>query len=384
MDGIKTEIIHIWVRQLSKEHEFICRRYGLKLARPVIEIVDVSSYWGKWLAKTSTISLSLALLYDQPWDTVLNVLKHEMAHQLVAEILTGKPGHGADFKRGCEILGVPAEFRRASSTIAGAVPGAPDHRATDAERRLEKIRKLLALTDSTNEHEALLAMQKARQLLDRYNLDGELNQANDGPAHTNLLINLRRKRVECYHRAICSLLIEYFHAEIVITPLYDAHDFTTYKCIDIMGKHGNVKIAGYVYHFLMGRLPALWREHQAANPGPKNGRNSYWLGVLNGFREGLADDRQTEARAKEASTDAKANLPPAKNNLLPTATNDPAMALFVASRYPKLKTGRKGATRVDLRHFEAGRKDGRRLKFRQGLDRGGDEQRLPATTYLPK
>jgi hypothetical protein len=377
MNENKAEFIHIWARQLLKEHELICRRYGLELARPVIEVVEVSSYWGKWLAETGTISLSHNLLYSQPWDAVLNVLKHEMAHQLVAEIMAGAPGHGADFKKACDILGLPARFRKASSTMPGGVPDEPDRRPTDSERILKKIRKLLALTDSTNEHEALQAMQKARQLLDRYNLDEELEQNNTGAVFSNLLINLRRKRVECYHRAICSLLIEYFHAEIIITPLYDARDLTTYRCIDIMGKDGNVKIAGYVYHFLMDRLPALWQEHQATNPGPKNGRNSYWLGVLNGFREGLANDRQTR---EETPAAAKADLPPAtKANLLPTAIDDRAMGLFVASRYPKLKSSRRRATRVDPRHFEAGRKDGRRLKFRKGLDRDGDKQkRLPA------
>ncbi len=379
MDRIKTEFIHIWVRQLLREHELICRRYRLNLTRPVIEVVDVSGYWGKWFAATTTISLSRDLLDGQPWDAVLNVLKHEMAHQLVAELFNGAPGHGPDFKRACEVLGVPARFQQASSTIAGAEPGTPDRRPTDAERRLKKIRKLLALSDSANEHEALLAMQKARQLLDRYNLNGQLNRDKNGAAHANLLINLRRKRVECYHRAICSLLIEYFHAEIVITPLYDAHDLTTYKCIDIMGRDGNVKIAGYVYHFLMDRLPALWRRHQAANPRPAKGRNSYWLGVLNGFREGLANDRRAEEEAQEPAPAGKTDLKPtATASLLPAATHDPALAVFVASRYPKLQNSRKRTTRIDLRHFEAGRQDGLLLKFRKGLNGDGDEQRLLA------
>jgi hypothetical protein len=369
MQREKPVFLHIWAQQLLKEHGFICRRYGLKLARPIVEVVAVSSYWGKWMTETTTISLSQSLLSNQPWDAVLNVLKHEMAHQLVAEVLDGAPGHGADFKRACEILGLPAQFRKASSTIADGETAEPDRHLSASARILIKIRKLLALADSTNEHEALLAMQKARQLLDRYNLNGELNEDNNSAPYSNLLINLKRKRVECYHRAICSLLLDYFHAEIVITPLYDAHDLTTYKCIDIMGKSGNVKIAGYVYHFLMDRLPALWRKHQASNPGPKNGRNSYWLGVLNGFRQGLEDDRQAGIKAQET-------VVAEKSNLLPTAINDQALGLFVASRYPKLKNSRKRAARIDLRHFEAGRKDGQLLKFRKGLNRGGDGQRL--------
>ncbi len=48
------------------------------------------------------------------------------------------------------------------------MPGAADQPPTEVERILKKIRKLLALSDSANEHEALLAMQKARQLRDSY------------------------------------------------------------------------------------------------------------------------------------------------------------------------------------------------------------------------
>ena len=78
-----------------------------------------------------------------------------------------------------------------------------------------------------------------------------------------------------------------------------------------------------------------------------------------------------QAGAKTIGTPT-ASPPP----LLPIAITDPAMGLFVASRYPKLQKSRSRSTRVDQLRFEAGLKDGRLLKFRKGLNRGGSRQRL--------
>jgi hypothetical protein len=370
MSAEKLDFFHIWARQLQREHEAIRCRYRLDLATPVIEVVSAAGYVGKWAAATRTISLSRELLLEHPWDVVLNVLKHEMAHQLAAAEAGGGAGHGAAFKRACETLEIPPAFRKAAGRMPGSTPAEAD-RNSDSARVLLKVRKLLRLGDSTNRHESLLAIQKARQLMARHNLTGRNGQINDPSPYANLLLNLKRKRVESYHRAICAILLEYFQVEIVLTPLYDAHDLTTYTHIDLLGKECNVKIAGYVYHFLMEKLVSLWRLHQKSAPGRRNDKTSYWLGVLNGFREGLANDRQ-------ARTATNRPPGPTKENRLPAATDDQALRLFVAGRYPKLQSSRKRATRINPRHFEAGRQEGRLLQLRQGLENEATAQKLLA------
>lgn len=368
MQSEKPELLQSWARQLLREHNLFCRRYSLKLPRPIIEIVDVQSYWGKWSAANSTISLSLALLNNRPWETVLNVLKHEMAHQLLAEDLNSETGHGPEFKQACQRLGLPSSFCKSRCRITDGGPAATGRNSSEPDRILAKIRKLLSLADSNNEHESRLAIQKTRQLQAKYNLNPGFQGHDNSPLYTNLLINLKRKRIECYHRAICSLLLDYFQVEIVITPLYDARALTTYKHLDIMGTSTNVKIAGYLYHFLMNRLPLLWSAHQSENNGPIRGRNSYWLGVLNGFRAGLTDDRQVREKTPETA-------PAGKISSL-VAINDPAIKVFVASRYPRLKNGRRRTNRIDPARFEAGRKDGLLLKFREGLNCEDGGQKL--------
>jgi hypothetical protein len=372
MQKEEADYLQIWTRQLLNEHRSICYQYGIALKQPIIELTNAAGYWGKWLAAAGTISLSRALLLDHSWDVVLNVLKHEMAHQLVTEELGGKPGHNADFKRACARLGVPAFYRKASGPALEANrQGDPDAPPGIANRKLEKIRKLLALSDSANEHESLQAMRKARQLLDKYNLADELGGEESGPSFTNLLINLKRTRLESYHRAICSLLIDHFNIQLVITPLFDARALTSYKCLDIMGRSDNVEIAGYVYHFLMDRLPLMWQNMQATGRAPKTGRNSYWLGILNGFREGLTADRSS--REKNAPRQGQGNK-------LPAVAAEPALQRFVTGRYPKLRNSRKRAAKVDPDSYEAGRREGRRLKLRKGLNKGAGRKMLPGPT----
>ena len=362
-------LLQIWARQLLNEHRSICYCYGLKLSQPAIEVVEVSSYLGKWIPKTRTISLSRSLIEEQPWEVVLNVLKHEMAHQYISDIDGTRSGHGADFKNICEKLGVPPSFQKSQNSLVNLGEPTPDQETAESVKTLEKVRKLLALSASSNEHEALMAMQKARQLLDKYNLNDTDILDKATPTCSSILILLKRKRVESYHRAICSLLIDYFQIKIVITPFYDAQDLTTYKCIDIMGKSNNVKIASYVYHFLMERLPSLWTRYQTKNQSHKRGRNSYWLGVLNGFREGLNNGIPGGINRNEG-------IEPRARIQVPVKIADQALEKFIVNRYPKLRNGRRSKTRVDPGRFEAGLAEGRKLKLAKGLNQEGAKQIL--------
>lgn len=300
---------------------------------------------------------------------VLGVLKHEMAHQLVSERLGGSSGHGQVFQEACRMLGAPTVFRRAGGDLPGA-PGAA-RQQSETGRVMERLRKIMALTESANEHEALSAIRKARQLMGRHNLSNWPSRKKT--RYISTLINLKRKRLANYHKLICSILTGNFQVQIVLTPLYDAHDLTNYKCIDILGCRENVQVAEYVFHFLLERLPALWRNHHGNNSGSRTDKNSYWFGVLKGFREGLENqppDRTELGAGKESAP-----------TTLPALHNDQAMVDFVAERYPRLRNTRRGTSRINPEHFAAGRKDGQQLKLAKGV--AGSHmppKRLPKST----
>src|SRR5262249_52138763 len=52
-----------------------------KLVAPSIELSDAASRLGRWIAESRTIEISRPLVLEQPWGVVIEVLKHEMAHQ---------------------------------------------------------------------------------------------------------------------------------------------------------------------------------------------------------------------------------------------------------------------------------------------------------------
>ena len=88
-----------------------------KIPKPMIKIGCIKSYYGSWCEKTRSITLSEELLNKYPWEIVLEVLKHEMAHQYVSEILKKEDQHGPFFKEACRILRVKHWAQRACLSL---------------------------------------------------------------------------------------------------------------------------------------------------------------------------------------------------------------------------------------------------------------------------
>src|SRR6056297_11692 len=106
MENIETR----WAIRLLKEHEDICWQYGINLTTPVINISSGKHTDGYWSPRHRTISISRHLIKTEPWDIVLEVLKHEMAHQYVTDFYNDADKHGTYFKKACKKLGVHLAF----------------------------------------------------------------------------------------------------------------------------------------------------------------------------------------------------------------------------------------------------------------------------------
>src|SRR5262245_61963887 len=133
------------VRELRALYQLFNKcRFGGQLVAPVIVLTIAERRLGQWSRATRTLELSRTLVLEQPWLEVTRVLEHEMAHQFVDEVLgvRDENPHGATFQRVCAERGIDAR--------ATSVPSASD---AEAERALDKIRKLLALAGSDNQHE---------------------------------------------------------------------------------------------------------------------------------------------------------------------------------------------------------------------------------------
>ncbi len=353
----RQDMHRLWCRQLQLEFDTICFHYGLDLRPPLFEISASRRQLGCWLPEQGCLQISEHLILSHPWHVTLEVLRHEMAHQVCSELFSSPDaGHGPDFQRACDLLGVSAPFRRAGGDLAGEIRTGEEAPAATASgrRMLERVRKLLALAGSDNEHEAALAMQRAGELMARHNLD--LARADEAAGYRHLVIDTRQKIMPSYRRAIAAILRDYFYVRVVSGSLYDPLEDQSYRTVELLGRAENVAVAEHCYRFLEERLQTLWQENRHRYRGnARTARNSYFLGLLRGFSERLAAMQAPEPRAAAGADPLAATAA-----VLATAA-DPGLQHFVSQRYPRLE--RRSGRRVRINNHAYGEAvaTGRRL-----------------------
>ena len=147
-----------------------------QIRRPTFAIKELKNQWGNWSPQKREISLSRQLVLNYPWDSIRDVLLHEMAHQMAQQLwgASAQIPHGPVFKQACRLLHI-------DSTASANYAPLQDRLLRDAsnthDKRMLRIKKLLALAESKNRFEAEAAMTKAHELIARHNI--ELMQHND-------------------------------------------------------------------------------------------------------------------------------------------------------------------------------------------------------------
>jgi hypothetical protein len=357
-----------WISQLYVEHESVCWAYRIKLSRPIIEVSNSETEWGSWDADFRTMRFSSHFIREHSWDVVINILKHEMAHQIVSEMLDSVDGHGDLFRRAGHMIGLPQEFSKASGDIPRKLMDfRKEEIVSDNVRILEKVKKCLSLAQSNNENEAFIAMKKANELIEKYNIE-RIEQGSDSK-YVHAIINHKKKRIENYQRSICLILKDYFFVEVVYSYLYDADNGETYKTIEILGTAENVIMAEYVYHFLLNQLEILWNAHKSKRGYRSNKKKrSYWLGVLRGFGDKLA----------HLETDHGNRQKPDTEELTTTSAlicaQDKMLTHFLDMRFPRLHNHKPQSTTLDRSTFRAGIKDGKQLTLHRGVTQNSSFQ----------
>lgn len=366
----------LWARQLLAEFEDISHQYGLELDFPVIEITESEKQYGSWQAATRTIRISARLITTRSWDITCQILKHEMAHQICSELFHVQTGdHGPVFHRACDLLGLPAGFRHAAADLPDSTATGPaDDQQTERGRQfITRINKLLSLATSANEHEAALAMEKASQLMARYNL--RQIEEDDQSAFTTRIINTRCQRLEGWQRKICAILLRFFHVKVVLSSLYDPMDDTHHKTIELFGRRENVIIAEYCHTFLAAKIASLWRQNRGRMGGKGlRARNSYYLGLLQGFYDKLNSRESATPPAPPA--DDKASDKATTGLSLLIRAEEAALNRFVATRFPRLRNSARGKTMIHRETYEQGRTDGGRIVLHKGVTGHNHERGL--------
>ena len=332
------------VRELQRAYDWQRARFR-GLVAPILALVDSATRLGRWVPATRTLELSRALVLARPWPEVTSVLEHEMAHQYVDEVLraAGEPPHGPTFQRVCAERGIDARAAGAPVPAGGG----------EIDRGLERIRKLLALAGSDNQHEAEIAMRTAHELMLRYNVehvgaprDFEVAHVGDPARRTN--------RVEI---DIVSLLAELFFVKVIRIPVYLPRDGRHGGVYEIAGTRANVDMACHVYAFLLATAARLWDANRA-DARVRSGRDrlAYQSGVIRGFRDKLLAER-TVLRGTGL-----------------VWRGDGKLDQFYRARHPHI-VNRRRSVRVSGAH-DAGREAGRKVVLHKPVTASGRGGRL--------
>jgi Protein of unknown function (DUF2786)/SprT-like family len=331
-------------------------RFGGRLVPPVIVLSDSTTHLGRWHSAQRLIEISRTLVLDRPWLEVASVLEHEMAHQFVDEVLQvrGETAHGETFRRVCAERGIDARAAGQPGTASPADPSATGATgATGADpgtdRVLERIRKLLALAGSPNQHEAEIAMRKAHELMLRHNIEATATRSQ----HRYCVRHLGdpHKRSTRVESDVVSLLAEFFFVKVIRVPVYLPRLGKSGTVYEIAGTHANVEMASHVYAFLLATAARLWDANRH-DTRVRNGRDRlvYQSGVVGGFRDKLLSER---VDLKETGL---------------VWVGDRSLDGFYRARHPRITT-RRHHVRINSAHA-AGREAGRTVVLHKPVEHG--------------
>lgn len=272
------------LRELAWEYADINRDYFGNRLLPVPLLLDgATSRLGCFTRDPRAIQLSTQLVYEQPWGVVVEVLKHEMAHQFVVEVLGhgDEVSHGPSFQRLCEQLGIDARANGFPEPAAGRSP------------ILERIRKLFALAGSSNQHEAEAAMRMAHRLMLKHNLErpsGDTAQERFGFRHLGRYTG----RITEAESVLAGLLGEFFFVHPIWVSVFRVQDQKRVSVLEVTGRPENLAMAEYVHGFLQRAAEALWDEHKRKHGLRHNSdRRVFMAGVMRGFADKLRRERKT-------------------------------------------------------------------------------------------
>ena len=383
----KTDRTYDWEReavaQLYREYRSTLSEHRVSLRPVAIQLFDSETYWGKWDPTTRTLSIARNLVLHHSWFYVQAILRHEMAHQMVDDLYfteaQGQGPHGEVFRKACAQLGVLREFSKPTAQLQEEPLDWRLHpQEQTAEKLLSKVQKLLALATSCNEHEALLAMNKVREIYAKYHL--EQSQAPLKAGYSHLVICHKKKRIETHQDRMISILVEHFFVEVLTSSLFDAASGHYHRTIEIIGTRENALMAEYVYHFLLHQSDYWVRETAKRSKTKLSAieRKSLRLGLLHGFSEKLTQSER--ATQDPAALRPSGNRPPGSTDLsvvgqaIVQFKQDKDLKHYLARIYPRIKRTTAASTLLNRSAFETGQSIGRSITLNKAVTTGGKNQ----------
>ena len=253
-------------------------------------LTDRQSILGQWDRARRVISIQRDFITKVPWLDVIEVLKHEVAHQYVDEVcsVTDEPAHGPTFQRVCRERGI---LSSASARI---------EQTPEVQRLLERINKLLALAQSDNIHEAERAAERAQSLLARHHISLGTQAEYEALASMRFCqLGQPKGRHYQYEYALINMLSDHFFVSCIWVSGLCVQTGKKGRVVEVCGRPEDLEIASYVYDFVLNHLDLAWSAYRKAhNAKGLRKRLSFSLGLVRGFSSKLQSHAEHNAEER--------------------------------------------------------------------------------------
>jgi hypothetical protein len=344
------------LERLTLEWQSINYSYFAEVLRqPILQLSDTRARLGQWHGELRSLEISRPLVVEQPWAEVIEVLKHEVAHQYIEEVLgiVDETAHGPSFRKLCARMGIDARAT-ASPDRRSDPDNHPDADTDTGGRIVARIRKLLALAQSPNQNEAENAATAARRLMLKFNIEVDSARPEPGEQRRYGYRHLGRGsgRILEHDRRLAKILVDYFFVEGIWLPIYRPLDGKRGTVFEICGLEPNLQMAEHVHAFLTATAERLWAEYKRETQRSSNrDRQAFLAGVMRGFEAKLA------SQSAEFQEQGLIWVPA------------PDLGQYFRRRYPKTTTVRRGgASRNDA--YAEGNRAGKAIVLSQPVSTG--------------
>lgn len=333
--------------------------YRGALHRPSFSLRDMKGKWGTWSSEKNEICLSRNLVLNHPWDAVREILLHETAHQFAEQVLGDhdEAPHGPKFRKACFLLRADPrasrEYKPLDERVFHGSPGPED-------KIMRRVKKLMALAQSRNQHEAEAAMAKAHEFIARYNID--LLSRDEDRDFFSVFAGKPALRHFREEYRLANLLRDFYYVYSIWVPAYVVEKGKMGNVLEISGTLQNVKIAGYVYDYIMRYIDSQWRRYNKDKGLSRYRKTDFALGVIEGFHSKLEAQAGKEERIKE------------KFGLV--RIEDPLLRKHIRYKYPRVAAVRRKGLRSDRRVVNDGIDAGRDLVISRGITEKRTGRRL--------
>lgn len=155
---------------------------------------------------------------------------------------------------------------------------------------IEKCRKLLALGNSCNQHEAELAIARAHGLAVKHGIDlASIEVFGQKNTDEKILRDdiFTGQRLTVAQKFISNILQDFFNVKII----YTGNRYLGRKLV-LLGTKTDIELANYANQFLNRVFVELWHEYYKNNTHVRlEEKNSFFFGLSHGLRSKLVQER---------------------------------------------------------------------------------------------